>query len=580
MAVPTTNVNDDQNRNYQQNHHGILKNGSTQTSHKNLSKLSEQETENINVEISTKGLSTQNKNSTTNQSHVSIFTESHDPQLSNRSNKSKTSSDKIDNNNNNTVETFDKSKRTNSKNKIFHAKRHLNIVSQKKHFKWVVLGGSLLSYNAGFINGVTYGGTFGMPTAHVTGYATKLAIEIVDDRAEFIFRFASLWFTFMFGSFLSALLIPFESFKITRCYARTLTCIGSCILIAFFLGLYFPEEIYYLYFCSLGCGMQNAMTTKYSGNVIRTTHLSGTTTDIGIIIAHMVRGRYKEFWKLELYMPMVFSYVVGSICGYMLFIEIGFYSLLVSVGITTLVGIKHALIVSGLYKRKFWKVFLGIPEIVHRHARTFGQSISTDVFRGQNSNNDNHAGDKNHDSLNKSSTYVINVVEEQEAQHTIDTNRSNVEDPSYILVDTLNRPNSLQYLQTSNYSNEDNNVGLSLHTPVTSGADFAKNGDDCNTDEDYDDENDDDENDDDDDDDTLEIEIADMPNQNFDERDMRKVKSTGNLLSNVMHGISPFLPRHSSRSNENDSSIIRPASAMANINIMLNEEFKEEQNDV
>jgi len=271
-------------------------------------------------------------------------------------------------------------------NKIFNSKRHLNIVSRKKHFKWVVIGGSLLSYNAGYINGITYGGTFSVPTAHVTGYATNLAMQIVKESHVDAFLFATLWFTFMFGSFLSALLVPFESFKITRCYARSLSCIGLSIFVAFLLGTYFPDKTYYLYFCSLGCGLQNAMTTRYSGNVIRTTHLSGTTTDIGIIIGHMVRGRYKEYWKLELYIPMCISYVLGSICGYEAYLEWGFTSLLVSVGITTLVGVKHALIVSGLYKRKFWKVFLGIPDVVHRTARNFGQSMRNSKFSKQSEN--------------------------------------------------------------------------------------------------------------------------------------------------------------------------------------------------
>merc|ERR1711861_79877 len=103
----------------------------------------------------------------------------------------------------------------------------------------------------------------------------------------------------------------------------------------------------------------------------------------------------------------------------------------------------------------------------------------------------------------------------------------------------------------------------------------AKNGDDCNTYEDDENQDKDEDDDDDDDDDTLEIEIANKPNHNFGESDMRKVKSTGNLLSSVMLGISPFLSRNSSGSNDNDSSIIRPASANANLNIMVNEEFKE-----
>jgi hypothetical protein len=37
-------------------------------------------------------------------------------------------------------------------------------------------------------------------------------------------------------------------------------------------------------------GLQNSLTTKYSGNTIRTTHLTGATTDLGIALGHLIRG--------------------------------------------------------------------------------------------------------------------------------------------------------------------------------------------------------------------------------------------------------------------------------------------------
>jgi uncharacterized membrane protein YoaK (UPF0700 family) len=40
----------------------------------------------------------------------------------------------------------------------------------------------------------------------------------------------------------------------------------------------------------MAMGMQNAMTTKFSGAVIRTTHITGLTTDMGIVTANWLQG--------------------------------------------------------------------------------------------------------------------------------------------------------------------------------------------------------------------------------------------------------------------------------------------------
>ncbi len=54
------------------------------------------------------------------------------------------------------------------------------------------------------------------------------------------------------------------------------------------------------------------MTTRYSGKVIRTTHLTGCLTDFGIIAAHCLRGKVDEKWQLKILSLQFFFYVLGG----------------------------------------------------------------------------------------------------------------------------------------------------------------------------------------------------------------------------------------------------------------------------
>ena len=56
--------------------------------------------------------------------------------------------------------------------------------------------------------------------------------------------------------------------------------------------------IYYLLLCAVS-GLQNGMSSTFSANLIRSSHLSGTTTDIGLIIGQKLRGTHTNTWKLR-----------------------------------------------------------------------------------------------------------------------------------------------------------------------------------------------------------------------------------------------------------------------------------------
>lgn len=111
--------------------------------------------------------------------------------------------------------------------------------------------------------------------------------------------------------------------------------------IGIYLEYFFPESLYFIWVCSLSCGMQNALTSKYSSNIIRTTHLTGTTTDLGITIAHILKGRKDELWKLSIQMISIASFFCGGILGSYAFHRWNHYALFMNVIFSMSCGLIH-----------------------------------------------------------------------------------------------------------------------------------------------------------------------------------------------------------------------------------------------
>lgn len=128
----------------------------------------------------------------------------------------------------------------------------------------LILGGSLLSLNAGFINAVSYL-VSRIYVSHTTGSVTSAAVLL--DSNE-LFGFGALLLLvgcFLLGSFITTLLISDQNFYVGRAYNRVFLIGSGILLVAAIVQIVFHESSAYCYFSSCACGMQNAMTTKYSG---------------------------------------------------------------------------------------------------------------------------------------------------------------------------------------------------------------------------------------------------------------------------------------------------------------------------
>jgi uncharacterized membrane protein YoaK (UPF0700 family) len=153
--------------------------------------------------------------------------------------------------------------------------------------------GFALAFVAGGINA---GGFLAVRqyTSHVTGMVSSLADNLALGEFALVVDAAVGVFAFLLGAMSCALLVNFaRRRRMASEYALPLMLEALLILLfglmgarlAAFEGLLVPFTIVLLCFVM---GLQNAVVTKLSGGVVRTTHLTGTVTDLGIELGKLL----------------------------------------------------------------------------------------------------------------------------------------------------------------------------------------------------------------------------------------------------------------------------------------------------
>lgn len=140
------------------------------------------------------------------------------------------------------------------------------ILTKAVEFNAAVIGGCLLSINAGCINGITILET-GFAVSHVTGATTNAAISIMDnDSNETIFKFLGVIFFFTCGGTITGLLGGHhDDFKLGHQYGRILLTCFVLLVLAQVAEALLPNSYSFLFLCATTCGVQNGLTTKFSG---------------------------------------------------------------------------------------------------------------------------------------------------------------------------------------------------------------------------------------------------------------------------------------------------------------------------
>lgn len=173
-------------------------------------------------------------------------------------------------------------------------------------------GAMLLAGAAGFINSTVLG-FFHTPVSHMTGAVSRLGIDLAGGRTADIWASVGIILGFLAGAILAGVLVGALKLIPSRRYGVALMVEGALLSLA--TGLLVAQHRLGLPVVAMACGLQNAVTSSYCGLMIRTTHVTGMVTDIGVMLGHWLRHGEIEFWKLRFLATVFASFGVGGGLG-------------------------------------------------------------------------------------------------------------------------------------------------------------------------------------------------------------------------------------------------------------------------
>lgn len=191
--------------------------------------------------------------------------------------------------------------------------------------KWIEYGAFILAFIAGCINAIGLLGFEHQSVSHLSGTATLIGTSIVDSKFGDFIHLVAILITFFLGASLSGFLLHGSRLKLGNHYDTVLFIESFLIFLALYL---LSHGSYYGHFAaSAACGTQNALATTYSGAILRTTHLTGIFTDLGIMVGSSLRGEAFDKRKGILFLLIIFGFILGGAFGAYLFAQVHFKAL-------------------------------------------------------------------------------------------------------------------------------------------------------------------------------------------------------------------------------------------------------------
>jgi uncharacterized membrane protein YoaK (UPF0700 family) len=178
---------------------------------------------------------------------------------------------------------------------------------------WIQVSAFFLALNAGMINILAICNVAHQAISHMTGNMSYLVIDLLQQDWSKVFFVLAVLFFFVIGAFYSGFIIRDSKLKFGRRYGWVLTLEALFLTMTW---IFISSHPYYaLMWAAAACGMQNALASTYNGTIIRTTHLSGVLTDLGLAIGYKARGLYVDPKRILLHSLIVIGFFAGSIIG-------------------------------------------------------------------------------------------------------------------------------------------------------------------------------------------------------------------------------------------------------------------------
>lgn len=203
--------------------------------------------------------------------------------------------------------------------------------------------GCALAFVAGAVNA---GGflAIGGYTSHMTGIVSSMADDLALGNLSLALAALAAWLAFVAGAASTALMVNWaRRRRLHSQYALSLMVEAALLLLFGLAGTHLAgmddvlAPVTVLLLCYI-MGLQNAIITKASGATIRTTHLTGLSTDVGIELGKLAYVNRRPLdmpavrvnrAKLTLHALLIGFFFGGGVTGALGFKHVGFSATLV-----------------------------------------------------------------------------------------------------------------------------------------------------------------------------------------------------------------------------------------------------------
>jgi uncharacterized membrane protein YoaK (UPF0700 family) len=211
--------------------------------------------------------------------------------------------------------------------------------------RWVWSGAWALAFVAGMVNVVGLLGFEHQAVTHLTGTTSMLASALAALDASAALHFAAIIGSFLAGTVLSGFIIQDSTLQLGRRYGVALLL--EALLLCLAVPMLERDSLYGIYAASCACGLQNAMVSTYSGAVVRTTHLSGMFTDLGIFLGHSMRGIPVDSRRRRLCLLIISAFLCGGVVGAAAFQQLSYAALYIPSALIAVTALTY-----GLYRMR------------------------------------------------------------------------------------------------------------------------------------------------------------------------------------------------------------------------------------
>ncbi len=231
---------------------------------------------------------------------------------------------------------------------------------KSRTFKHNLRLAALLSFIAGLVN-ITGVLSLGILTTNVTGHFAFFAEELMQKNYLHAFNFLIYILAFLAGAFFSSIMTEYfanKGFLSAHKYAMLVE-----IILLFTVGvtanLLHQKGVPHSFIASVllfAMGMQNALVTQISNSIVRTTHLTGLFTDLGIELSQLIfykeRDAHEKLIRsIVLRISIIFFFFIGCVAGGFLYAAFFIKTLLIAAALLS-IALTYDFLLFRFYKLK------------------------------------------------------------------------------------------------------------------------------------------------------------------------------------------------------------------------------------